>query len=161
MSIRKKPWNRVNSPVYSLVTKGADGFNMNICTYVTAVSMKPKRYMVAVYEGTQSLDNMQGSEEAVLQLLEKSQYKLVNYLGKKSGKTTKKLKYLTSKGLIKEWEGFPVLQDCLAVLKLKILHTIPGGDHVCFICDLETYKNLNSGKPLDVDYLREKNIVRM
>lgn len=161
MSIRKKPWNRVNSPVYSLVTKGEDGFNMNICTYVTAVSMQPKRYMVAVYEGTKSLENILKSEEVVLQLMEKSQYKLVNYLGKKSGKTTKKIKHLTSKGLLAEWEGFPVLKDCLAVLKLNIIQSIPGGDHTCFLCDLETYKNLNAGEALDVDYLRDKSIVRM
>ena len=44
-----RPWNLLNLPVYSLATYQGEKVNMNICTYVSAVSMKPKQYMVAVY----------------------------------------------------------------------------------------------------------------
>ena len=44
----KRPWNIISPPVYSLVTYDEEGkVNMNICTYVSAVSMKPKMYSIA------------------------------------------------------------------------------------------------------------------
>ena len=47
----RKPWNLPHLPVHSLMTFDAEGrINMNICTYVTAVSLDPKRYAIAVYE---------------------------------------------------------------------------------------------------------------
>ena len=39
----KKPWNRINIPVYSVSSKYGEKQNMHICTYVSAVSMQPKR----------------------------------------------------------------------------------------------------------------------
>ncbi len=40
--MRKRPWNLIDVPVYSLVTRNGDETNMNLCTYVTAIA-KPKR----------------------------------------------------------------------------------------------------------------------
>ena len=42
----RRPWNRVDLPVYSVSSRLNDQHNMHICTYVSAVSMEPKRYMV-------------------------------------------------------------------------------------------------------------------
>ena len=47
--IRVKPWNRVDGPIYSLSTAAHGKGNLNICSYVTPISMKPKRYIVGVY----------------------------------------------------------------------------------------------------------------
>lgn len=52
---------------------------MHICTYVSAVSMQPKRIMVALYHGTQTLENVEITGEFVLQLLEEKQYNLVHF----------------------------------------------------------------------------------
>ncbi len=74
----KRPWNIPNLPVYSVATYDKNGeVNMNIATYVTAVSMQPKKIAVALYLGTKSFDNMLLDEEIVLQLLHRSQYNLV------------------------------------------------------------------------------------
>ena len=62
----------IDVPVYSLVTYDGEKVNMNICTYVTAVSMKPKQYVVAVYHNTRSLQNLLESKSVVLQLLHRS-----------------------------------------------------------------------------------------
>jgi len=56
MSIRKKPWNRTDHPVYSISSTDGKENNMHIISYVTAISMQPKRYVVGVYEGTKTLD---------------------------------------------------------------------------------------------------------
>ncbi|HMP93048.1 MAG TPA: hypothetical protein PKD90_09280, partial [Phnomibacter sp.] len=55
---RKKPWNRPALPVYSVSSQGTRP-NMHICTYVSSVSMQPKRIMVALYKGTLTLTNAQ------------------------------------------------------------------------------------------------------
>ena len=97
----KRPWNLVNVPVYSISSRKDEVTNMNICTYVTAVSMVPKRYMVAVYHNTQTIENIQNKSEFVLQLLAESQYGLVRNFGQKSGKLFDKQGFLSRKNQAK------------------------------------------------------------
>ena len=67
--IRKKPWNRINLPVYSISSRFENIYNMNICTYTSAVSMKPKQIMVAIYNDTKTIEIVNNSPKFVLQLL--------------------------------------------------------------------------------------------
>lgn len=92
MSLRKNPWNRVDQPVYSISSAANGAVNMNICSYATPISMKPKRYIVAIYRNTRTLELVQQNPEFVLQFLTRSQYTLVNLLEKKSGSKINKLK---------------------------------------------------------------------
>ena len=158
--IRKKPWNRVNLPVYSVSSKGKKP-NMHICTYVSAVSMQPKRMMVALYHGTQTLENVEMTGEFVLQLLARNQYNLVNQLGKISGKNIDKISRLQKRKLLSEWEGYPVLKDALALMKLKVCNEMEGGDHRMYLCDVVAYKNLNEGEALTTGILGEKGVIRI
>jgi flavin reductase (DIM6/NTAB) family NADH-FMN oxidoreductase RutF len=152
MSIRKKPWNRVDLPVYSVSSKGITD-NMHICTYVSAVSMQPKRMMVALYDGTRTLANVAMTGKFVLQLLHEEQYRLVNQLGKQSGNTIDKIS--------RTWNNYYILKDALAVMELQSIQTIPAGDHTMFLCDVISYKNLNEGKALTTSILHEKGIIRI
>lgn len=158
--IRKRPWNRVNLPVYSVSSHGNKA-NMHICTYVSAVSMQPKRMMVALYEGTLTLENVQNSGHLVLQLLSSHQYNLVNLLGKQSGHAIDKIARLHKRDLLQEWNGFFVLKEALAVMELKTMAQINAGDHTLFVCDVAAYKNLNDGMPLTTQILHEKKIIRI
>ena len=68
----KRPWNIIDLPVYSLLSNDINGnINMNICTYVSAVSMKPKIYSIAIDFKTKTYDNLIASDRVVLQLLSK------------------------------------------------------------------------------------------
>jgi len=78
----KRPWNRTNLPVYSVSSGLGNDANMHICTYVSSVSMEPKRYMVAIYKNTKTLQNIESHGEFVLQLLASDQFNLVKLLGK-------------------------------------------------------------------------------
>lgn len=155
----KKPWNLPDLPVYSLATQGEKGFNMNICTYVSAVSMQPKRFMVAVYHGTRSLENMYASEEAVLQLLDASQVGLVRTLGKKSALHFDKQTWLHKKKILSEWHSFTVLRDAAAWMLLRKLWHQDAGDHVLFLFDVVKYKVNSAGNILTLDTLREHKII--
>jgi flavin reductase (DIM6/NTAB) family NADH-FMN oxidoreductase RutF len=159
--IRKKPWNRVNLPVYSVSSKTADNCNMHIITYASQISMQPKRFVCGIYHNTQTLINIEASGEFVLQLLADTQYRLVDLLGKKSGKTIDKIGRLQKRNELMDWNDFYVLKNCLAVMQLKVINSFEGGDHKGFLCDLTAYKNLNEGNELTLDTLREKKLIRI
>jgi flavin reductase (DIM6/NTAB) family NADH-FMN oxidoreductase RutF len=161
MITRKKPWNRINSPVYSICSRDGDQFNMNIATYITAVSMKPKRYLCAIYKDTKTLEQMKNNKGFVLQLLASTQYRLVDLLGKQSGFSTDKIARLHKRKLLSNWKGYLILSGSLALLHLQILQQFDAGDHVCFLCDVAAYKNNADGEPLTLDILREKKLIRM
>lgn len=157
----KRPWNMVDLPVYSLCTSDGDRINMNICTYVSAVSMKPKRYAIAVYEGTRSLENISKSGHAVLQLLKADQYSLVRTLGQKSGMSYDKEAYLRKKNILETWESHTVLKGVAALLELKVIQKMDAGDHVLFLCDVMQYKASATGKVLTVRELGKRKIIRI
>lgn len=125
----RKPWNLPELPVYSLATYHEGVVNMNICTYVTAVSLDPKIMMVAVYENTKTLENILSSNTAILQILHKEQAPLARILGKKSGITYNKFQYLNKKNMLTEWKNFPVLKDACAYVELEKLSFLKTGDH--------------------------------
>ncbi len=157
----KKPWNRINLPVYSISSRAGAEENMHICTYVSAVSMQPKRMMVAIYHNTKTLELAEKNPHFVLQLLAAHQYNLVNQLGKQSGHRVPKIQRLQKRQLLSQWNGFTILKDALAVMELKVINQMEGGDHRMYLCDVIAYKNLHEGIALTIDDLREKNIVRM
>ena len=159
--IRKKPWNRVNLPVYSISSKAAGNSNMHIITYASQISMQPKRFICGIYQGTQTLINVEASGEFVLQLLAATQYRLVDLLGKKSGKKIDKISRLQKRNELVEWNGFHILKNCLAVMQLKVLSSFEGGDHQGFLCEVVAYKNLNEGETLSLDTLRKHKMIRI
>ncbi|HCL06365.1 MAG TPA: hypothetical protein DHW64_10560 [Chitinophagaceae bacterium] len=160
--MQKRPWNRVNLPVYSICSTDGNGlFNMHIITYANQISMHPKRFVCGIYEGTKTLEHVIGCNEFVLQLLSEKQYRLVNLLGKKSGHQIDKIVRLEKRNLLSHWNGYPVLKDALAVMHLKAVSSFPGGDHTGFLCDVTAYKNLNEGNPLTLDTLREHKLIRI
>lgn len=92
--------------------------------------MKPKLYMIAVYFGTKTYDNLRLNNKCVLQLLSKNHASLVNLLGKQSGKTKNKQAILEKRSLLTEWNGKKVLADPIAYLHLSLVDQKNiGGDH--------------------------------
>ncbi|MCS6975093.1 MAG: flavin reductase family protein [Cyclobacteriaceae bacterium] len=156
--LRKKPWNRVDQPVYSIASAWNGKANMNICTYAVPVSMKPKLYVVAIYRNTCTLDLVTQSREFVLQLLCEKHYRLVKLFGKTSGRNTDKLSKI--KFPLGSYQSIPYLTDALAIVHLSVLDFIETGDHISTICRVNAYRNLSIGKPLTIRYLQQKKIIR-
>ncbi|GIV37805.1 MAG: hypothetical protein KatS3mg032_2184 [Cyclobacteriaceae bacterium] len=156
--LRKKPWNRVDQPVYSIASAWQGNANMNICTYAVPVSLKPKLYVVALYRNTFTLELVGKRGEFLLQLLERKQYRLVARLGKTSGRNTHKLSSINEPV---EWHhGLPYLSRALAFVHLKVVRCFDTGDHLSTVCRVLTFRNLNHGIPLTTRYLKLKNIIR-
>lgn len=155
----RRPWNIVDQPVYSLATYADGHFNMNICTYVTAVSMSPKMYAIAVYHNTKTLFNLQQTDTAVLQLLSAEQINLVSVLGKKSGNNYNKENYLNKKNLITNWQGYAVLENTAALLLLYKKTIVPSGDHELFLFDVVKYTTLQETNILSFKELINKGFI--
>lgn len=156
----KRPWNRVDLPVYSLSTTCGGESNMHICTYVSGVSMQPKRMMVAIYKGTKTLELVSGNPVFVLQLLSEHQFGLVKLLGQTSGKHINKIKRLEKRSLLDTWKGFYVLKDALAYIQLKTINTLDAGDHIIHVCGVSSFCNNLNGEALTLKSLRERSIIR-
>lgn len=123
--------------------------------------MEPKRYICGIYQGTKTLENIEQHPHFVLQLLAGDQYRLVDLLGKKSGKSINKIARLEKRNELLEWNGFPVLKNCVAVLEMKIIDRMDGGDHIAFLCDVVAYKNMREAEVLTLDTLRKHKLIRI
>ncbi|MFN5324183.1 MAG: flavin reductase [Bacteroidota bacterium] len=156
----KKPWNIPEYPVYSLVSSDREAFNMNVCTYVIPVSMSPKLYVIAAYEGTKTLNNLINSNQFVLQLMHRDDYALVRKLGKASGNSVDKIAWLEKKSQLEKWESFPVLRNaCFKLLLQKKKTLVNHGDHTVFLLEVIKSKS-DSDAYLTTSLLREKKIIR-
>ena len=150
----RRPWNIPDVPVYSLATYAGGRVNMNICTYVTPISMKPKQYAVAVYKNTQTLDNLLAGSGAVLQLLHRSQANLVPGLGKRSGRSLDKQNFLQRKKVLIEWNGHQVLTGAMAWIELKPIGQVDsGGDHLLYYFESVRYKTNRETSCLSLQHL--------
>lgn len=154
----QRPWNLPSLPVYSLATRDGLRVNMNICTYVTAVSMKPKVMAVALYRDTKTLENMLNSDTAVLQLLGEQQYNLVRVLGKKSGSVVDKQAWLHKNHHTTSWKGHEVLKDCAAYMELEKMQSLPTGDHTLFLFKVQKYVTQHDAL-LTTQILGDKKII--
>jgi flavin reductase (DIM6/NTAB) family NADH-FMN oxidoreductase RutF len=155
----KRPWNIIDSPVYSLATYFEGKVNMNICTYVSAISMEPKIYAIAIYNETKTLENMFQTDRAILQFLHPEQYRLVRNLGQRSAKSFNKDLYLKKNNLLENWNGFDVLKNISACILLEKIDFKQTGDHVLFTFRAEKYKSYHP-EVLTSEILRIKKIIR-
>jgi len=159
----KRPWNLPDLPVYSIASIGDAGLNMNICTYVTAISMSPKKYIVGVYEGTKTLENIRRHPKVILQLLGAEQYRLVRLLGQKSGNSVNKLQKLAdniSTSVHHETRQLYFLKDAVSIMYGTATDCIDAGDHFAYLIEIDSFKNLHESPLLTTCILREKGIIR-
>lgn len=157
----KRPWNIINPAIYSLVTYDENNIlNMNICSYVSAVSLKPKIYSIAVDYSTKTYENLKLNSSVVLQLLSKSHLKIIRKLGKTSGYIYNKEKYLKSKNLLDNWRKNIVLKDTCALIELKKNKEINiEGDHAIFTFCVLKYTTLSEDGILTFKDLIDNKII--
>ena len=158
----RKIWNRPNQQVWSLSTINEQSVgNMNICTYVTSVSMEPKLLMVAVYHGTQTLKNLTQTKRALLQLLSEELAPVTRICGHTSGSKINKIKRLEKRYAIENFNQLPFFSQCAGYLELELTKLIDvGGDHDLALCKVTHAKNISDKPLLTTDYLRASGFLR-
>jgi flavin reductase (DIM6/NTAB) family NADH-FMN oxidoreductase RutF len=156
--IRVKPWNRVDAQVYTLATTDGAKGNLNICTYVTPIAMKPKRFVVGVYKGTKTLENLEKNPVGILQYMAQDQWEHVKLLGKKTGFTVDKVAALGA-SVEHAGDGLFRLKGVLAVLRLRFLERIDAGDHWAWVANVDAYENLREAEPLTFSELKRRKLI--
>lgn len=160
VSKKTRPWNQPNLPVYSLSTldPDTDTPNMNICTYVSAITMDTKRFMIGVYKGTKTYENLTKTDSAILQILSKDNLNLVRKLGKTSGKDSNKLKSL--KDRLSTHKNLAYLKDCTSFMHLKTTDIFEVGDHDIWVMEVIKSKSVNDPKDILYTYdLKQAKII--
>ena len=158
----RKLWNRPSLPVWSLVTKDATGrANMNICTYVTSVSMEPKLMLVAVYAGTKTLENITLHKHGLLQLLTEELAPAVRVCGQMSGHSIDKTARLKKRYELHEHASLPYFAQAAGYMELLFTSiTKTAGDHVLALAEVKHAKNLTDRPLLTTDYLKDHKYIR-
>ncbi len=148
----RKPWNLPSYPVYSLITEDIQQKslqiealkqsqkNMNVMTYVIPVSMQPKHYIIALYHGTESLENWQSSHGGILQILSPEHSSLVRVLGKKSWKNYDKMAYLAKKWLLTAEGHISWIAWYIELEEIEKLSS-HGWDHELYLCRVVSSKS--------------------
>lgn len=156
----RRPWNITIQTIYSLVTLGADGFNMNICSYVSPASLQPKRYLIALDPQTLSARNFRENGAGVLQILHEDACRLVHVLGRKSGRNLDKIGKLGKMELLDTWNSFPVLMDSCAYIRVQVDEVLgSSGDHDLFLCNVKGYRTLREDGVLTQQRLIEQGLI--
>ena len=162
-----RPWNRVSQQIYSLSTLDANGkINMNIVSYATAATLKPKSYVIAVYRKTQTHANIfdkSANQYLLLQGFSKPQSRYVRPLGQKSGLRYDKAKYLAKQNMSfynLDGSDYWYLPDCGFVIACKITNTIVYGDHDLITVEVvKTVEDNNDAQLLTTIDLIEQGII--
>lgn len=158
----RKIWNRPDNATWSLSTESDAGVpNMNICTYVTAVSLEPKLMMVAVYKNTQTLSNVSINKTILLQLLTEELAPVVRICGQKSGNDIDKIPRLEKRYGLGQENTLFYFKEAAGYIVLTIEKLIEtSGDHYLLVGRVTKAKNLNDKKILTTTYLRNKGYIR-
>ena len=155
----RRPWNIIDHPVYLLNVEDESGYNSCICTYVTAISRKPKLYAIAIEEGSKTLSKMKNAKECVLQILSKDQSYLVKPLGKKSGHQYDKQQFLEKRNALFHWNDKLIANDAVANLLLDIQSFQKAGDHFLFIAKVIKSKTIQEDNILMFHDLIDQKII--
>jgi flavin reductase (DIM6/NTAB) family NADH-FMN oxidoreductase RutF len=161
--LKSQPIPKFNVPVWSLSTLNKNGeTNMNILTYATQVSIKPKPlWALSLYKGTLSHDNFIAKGWAILHLLSPEKHSVVSILGKTSGRDVNKmaglkaaeqnllaldvLPEIVSGGLQESKQHVNVFSDSPVILwvkRSKDHDIIDAGDHDVILCEVvECFRN--------------------
>jgi len=158
----RKIWNRPADAVWSLSTKASDGQgNMNICTYVTAVSLDPKLMMVAVYKNTQTLNNIVIGDKVLLQLLTEDLAPVVRVCGNLTGKNIDKISRLQKRYELSQHIDLYYFAQAAGFMELEVQQLLEtSGDHLLMVGKVCAGKNLVDAPILTTSYLKEHKYIR-
>jgi flavin reductase (DIM6/NTAB) family NADH-FMN oxidoreductase RutF len=158
----RKLWNRPDDAVWSLSTQSEKGVaNMNICTYVTAVSLEPKLMMVAVYKDTQTLKNVAVGKKVLLQLLGEDLAPVVRACGQMSGKKIDKISRLKKRHELLEEDDLSYFQEAAGFMLLEVEQLVEtSGDHDLLVGKVVKAKNLHDKVILTTTYLKAEKYIR-
>ncbi len=149
---------RKNYEIHAISTVFETHTNANIAAWVMQSAMKSKYFVVALYHPDYTLELVRQSGILNINLLAMDQYRLVNSLGRKSGRELNKLEKIPH-GF--DQRGCPYLKESVGYFKCEVERSVNGGDHEIMVCKVISSHHLHPEKQvLTLDFLRGKRLVR-
>ena len=132
--------------VYVVTTRAGDKINGMTAAWVSQVSLNPLLVMVSIAPPSYSHDLIKAGGVFAVNVLTQDQVDLGKRFGYKSGRKVDKFAGL-------DWitgaTGSPILPQAYAYLDLKLVNTLPAGDHTLFVGEVVEAKILHpQAKPL-------------
>jgi flavin reductase (DIM6/NTAB) family NADH-FMN oxidoreductase RutF len=148
-----------NYDVHSVTTATADGRrNANIATWVMQSALGGKFLTVALFNVDFTIDLVRESGRLNVNLLARDQTRLIQKLGRRSGRTVDKFKNLPH---ALDDRGVPFLTEAVGYAQCRVVGSLGSGDHTLFVCEVLRQVVLNPDKSvLTNDFLRENGLVR-
>ncbi len=137
-------WKLIN-PI-AVVTGGNKGVVSGfIASWITQISFVPPLVMVAINPRHYSYELIARSNAFAINLLRDDQAELVEWFGKRSGKSVDKLS-ATAYELSET--GVPLLKDCLASIECTVMWMKEAGDHVAVVGSIVNAEIKSEGQAL-------------
>ncbi len=157
----KRVWNITNAAIYSLISFDRNNVpNINICSYVSVISLKPKLYLVAIEKTSKTHKNISDNSFCILQILSADNISIVKFVGKKSGWKTDKINYIRKKKLLELWQNKEIIKNSSGIIFLNKIDTLETiGDHTLFIFEIQKSKTINESNILTFNKLIEDKII--
>ncbi len=148
-----------NYDVHSITSATSDGRKaVNIATWVMQSAMGGKCLTVALYNVDFTLEIVRESGLLNVNLLAQDQTRLIQKLGRQSGRNVDKFKNLP---FALDERGVPFLTEALGYASCRVLNSVESGDHTLLVCEVLRQVVLNPDKVvLTNHFLRETGLVR-
>lgn len=148
-----------NYDVHSVTTATTDGCrNANIATWVMQSALGGKILTVALFNVDFTIQLVRESGLLNVNLLAQDQTRLIQKLGRRSGRSVDKFKNLPH---ALDDRGVPYLTEAIGYAQCRVAGSIQSGDHTLFVCEVLRQVVLHPDKPvLTNDFLRAHGLVR-
>ncbi len=128
----------------SVLTTGVDGeYHAVTINSLTSVSLEPTLLLVCLDYTSRALPVVQQSGVFNVNILTESQEHLSRHFASKANGHD-----LDDVGFEPGVLGAPVLSDCLACLECRVVQTIPAGDHLILMGEVDRADVMNEESPL-------------
>lgn len=149
---------RKNYEIHSVGVVLEGRVNFNIVAWAMQTAMGGKQLAVAFFKPDLTLEWVQKTGHFSLNFLAEDQTRLVQRLGRRSGRTVDKTKNLP---FALDADGQPFLTESVGYICCQVISWADGGDHDIALCRVLRQKVLHPEKPLlTLHLLREKKLVR-
>jgi flavin reductase (DIM6/NTAB) family NADH-FMN oxidoreductase RutF len=148
-----------NYDVQAVTVATPDGRkNANIVTWAMQVAMGGKMIGVALYKIDYTLELVRQAGRFNLNLLAQDQTRMIQRLGRQSGRDTDKFQKLPH---ALDEHGCPYLTEAIGYVQCRVLSFTDAGDHLLVVAEVDGQRVLHPEKTvLTHHYLREKKLVR-
>lgn len=148
MSSIREASRQLITTVALITTNGRNGPDVMSAEWTFQVSYNPMRFIVLVYAGDATHDNILDSKEFGINFLSDDNAVLANIAGSYTGKEVNKLSSELFHTYVPKTIRAPMITQCFLNAECRLVEVLNVGDHTAFLGEVINFQVDNSKKPL-------------